>query len=126
MTLRVSSTLRILVVDDNTLNLKVARATLKHLGYDPDEARSGLEALTALETKEYDLIFMDIQMPEMDGLDATRQIRARHADRPIAIIALTADGDRPTCLAAGMNEHLPKPISIKALKTMIDGLFVAA
>jgi CheY-like chemotaxis protein len=126
MTLPPSSALKILVVDDNSLNRKVARATLKHLGYDADEALSGRAVLAALETKEYDLIFMDIQMPEMDGIQATREIRLRHADRPMAIVALTADGDRDACLAAGMNEHMTKPISIKLVKSMIDALFVAA
>jgi len=126
MTLHPGSALKILVVDDNTLNLRVARATLKHLGYEADEAKSGREALAALETKDYDLIFMDVQMPEMDGLQATRQIRARYAHRPLAIVALTADGDRDACLAAGMNEHMPKPISIKALKSIIDHLFATA
>jgi CheY-like chemotaxis protein len=126
MTLPPSTALKILVVDDNSLNRKVARATLKHLGYDADEAKSGREALTALETKPFDLIFMDVQMPEMDGLEATRKIRERHAGRNLAIVALTADGDRDTCLAAGMNEHLTKPVTIKALKAIIDALFVAA
>src|ERR1700761_7388337 len=126
MPLHPSSALRILVVDDNTLNLKVARATLKHLGFDSDEAKSGRDALAALETKDYDLVFMDVQMPEMDGIEATRRIRERYADRNLAIIALTADGDRDACLAAGMNEHMTKPISIKTVKAMIDALFVAA
>ena len=126
MTLHPSSVLKILVVDDNSLNRKVARATLKHLGYDADEATSGHEALTALENKEFDLVFMDVQMPEMDGIEATRKIRERHADRNLAIVALTADGDRAACLAAGMNEHMTKPITIKAVKAMIDSLLVAA
>jgi CheY-like chemotaxis protein len=126
MTLHPSSALRILVVDDNSLNLKVARATLKHLGHNSDEAKSGREALAALATKDYDLIFMDVQMPEMDGIQATRQIRQRHPDRNLAIVALTADGDRDACLAAGMNEHMTKPISIKSLKSMLEFLFVAA
>jgi CheY-like chemotaxis protein len=126
MPLHPSSALKILVVDDNSLNRKVARATLKHLGYEADEATSGREALTALETKDFDLIFMDVQMPEMDGLEATRKIRERRADRNLAIVALTADGDRDACLASGMNEHMNKPISIKTLKAMIDALFVAA
>jgi len=126
MALHPGSVLKILVVDDNSLNRKVARATLKHLGYDADEATSGQEALTALETKEFDLIFMDIQMPEMDGIEATRRIRARHPDRNLAIIALTADGDRAACLAAGMNDHMTKPISIKSLKSKIDALSIPA
>ena len=126
MALHPSSVLKILVVDDNSLNLKVARATLKHLGYDADEAKSGLEAFNALATRDYDLIFMDVQMPEMDGIEATRKIRARYADRNLAIIALTADGDRDACLSAGMNEHMTKPISIKTVKAMIEALFVAA
>ena len=126
MTLPPSAALKILVVDDNSLNRKVARATLKHLGYDADEATSGREALNALETKEFDLIFMDVQMPEMDGIEATRQIRARYPDRNLAIVALTADGDRAACLAAGMNEHMTKPITIKAVKSMIESVLVAA
>ncbi len=69
---------------------------------------------------------MDVQMPQMDGIEATRKIRERYPDRNLAIVALTADGNRDACLAAGMNEHMTKPISIKALKAMIDTLFVAA
>jgi CheY-like chemotaxis protein len=126
---RPNPALRILVVDDNSLNRRVARATLKHLGYDAAEATSGpeaLAALAALATQHFDLIFMDVQMPDMDGLETTRKIRAQYADRNIVIVALTADATRAACLASGMNAHLHKPISLPTLKSLLESLSVAA
>ena len=120
------STLKILVVDDNSLNRKVARATLKHLGYDSDEATSGREALAVLETTHFDLIFMDVQMPEMDGLQATAAIRARErkTGAHLPIVALTAHamkGDRERCLEAGMDGYLSKPIRVEELDAVLAG-----
>jgi CheY-like chemotaxis protein len=83
------------------------------MGYTAEIANDGLAALGALETGTYDVVLMDVQMPELDGLEATRRIREQWPDRPIRIIAMTAnamEGDRETCLAAGMDDYLSKPI----------------
>ena len=95
---------------------------LKRLGYRADVANNGLEALRALEEKHYDVVLMDVQMPEMDGLEATRQIRKKNIDT--YILALTAHalkGDREQCLDAGMNDYISKPISLEMLQTALEG-----
>jgi CheY-like chemotaxis protein/HPt (histidine-containing phosphotransfer) domain-containing protein len=105
---------RLLLVEDSPTNQMVATAFLKTAGYRVDVAANGLEGVEAVRTVPYDLVLMDIAMPEMDGLAATRAIRALPppaAHRPI--IAMTADtmeGDRERCLAAGMNDHVGKPV----------------
>ncbi|MGJ8669832.1 MAG: response regulator, partial [Oceanococcus sp.] len=110
----------VLVVDDNPINLKVAQAMLKKLGHLTHAAAGGQEAIALLEREEYDCVLMDCQMPEMDGYEATRTIRAKsgkYAD--LTIIALTAgayDADIDRSLAAGMNDHLSKPITLKKLE----------
>ncbi|MES2440994.1 MAG: response regulator [Verrucomicrobiota bacterium] len=112
----------ILVAEDNFVNQKVDLLQLKSLGYRADLAADGVEALAALEQVPYDLIFMDCQMPGMDGYEATRRIREKHT-RPIRIIALTANammGDREKCLDAGMDDHLSKPVRIDELKRMLE------
>jgi len=118
----------ILVAEDNTINQKVIRQLLRHLGYRADVVANGLEAVEALERQEYQIILMDMQMPEMDGLEATRRLRQRFrgANAPW-IIAMTANampGDRERCLNAGMNDYVPKPIELevldKALATAIE------
>lgn len=105
---------RILVAEDNTINLKVAIHQLKKLGYSADTAKNGKQAVKAVESAPYDLILMDVQMPEMDGYEATRAIRAMtDARKDIPIIAMTANamkGDRERCLAAGMNDYISKPV----------------
>ncbi|HNS50842.1 MAG TPA: GAF domain-containing protein [Anaerolineae bacterium] len=111
--------LRILLAEDNAVNQKLALRLLERLGYRADLAANGVEAIRALERQRYDLIFMDIQMPEMDGLDATRQICERWAEgeRP-RIVAMTANAlaeDREACLAAGMDDYLAKPIRVEEL-----------
>jgi len=111
--------LRILLVEDMPLNQKVAVHMLQRLGYRADIANNGLEALESLHRQDYDLIFMDIQMPEMDGLQATRHICKEWLPpkRPW-IVAMTANamqGDREECLNAGMNDYVSKPVRIEAL-----------
>ncbi|HEY8238913.1 MAG TPA: GAF domain-containing protein, partial [Candidatus Limnocylindrales bacterium] len=110
--------LRILLAEDNAVNRKVAQRLLANMGYAADMAENGLLALEAIEAKEFDVVLMDVQMPEMDGLEATRQIRARWPERPIHIVAMTANamaGDRDLCLAAGMNDYVSKPIRVPEL-----------
>ena len=97
---------------------------LKRLGYKADVAGNGFEVIKALEQRAYDVILMDIQMPEMDGLDVTRWIRKRKeiTEQP-CIIAMTAyalEGDRLECLNAGMNEYLSKPIQLEELKLALE------
>jgi PAS domain S-box-containing protein len=109
-----TSSLRILLAEDNAVNQKVALRLLDQLGYRADVAGNGLEALDALERRSYDVVLMDVQMPELDGLDASRQICERWSagERP-RIIAMTANAlpeDREACYAAGMDDYVAKPI----------------
>ncbi len=106
--------LEILVAEDNKINQKVIIQILRKLGYNPVLAENGLEALDAVKTKNYDVVLMDMQMPVMDGLEATHAIRALSARQPV-IIALTANamtGDREECIAGGMDDYLGKPIQM--------------
>ncbi len=116
--------LRILLAEDNMVNQKVALKLLSRLGYRADLAGNGIEVIEALERQTYDLIFMDIQMPEMDGDEATKQVRARWAqDRQPFIVAMTAhalEGDREKYLARGMDDYISKPISVDALVTALE------
>ena len=109
----------ILVVEDNLVNQRVVSLMLGRLGYSPEIAASGVQALRALETRAYRAILMDCQMPEMDGFEATRAIRSRLWDaRHTPIIALTANampGEREKCIAAGMNDYLAKPLTMDML-----------
>ena len=112
--------LRILLVEDNPVNRKVAVGILQKRGHRVQTAENGLEALRALETALFDVVLMDIQMPEMDGLQATTAIREmeRASGAHLPIVAMTAHamkGDRELCLAAGMDAYLTKPIMPKAL-----------
>jgi PAS domain S-box-containing protein len=105
--------LRILLAEDNVVNQKVALRLLQRLGYSADVAASGLEAIEALERRPYDVVLMDVQMPELDGLDATRRICERWPDTRPRIIAMTANAlpeDREACFAAGMDDYVAKPI----------------
>jgi CheY-like chemotaxis protein len=116
--------LRILLAEDNKVNQRVATLILQRLGYEIAVAINGQEVLDALQQQAYDLIFMDVQMPEMDGLEATRQIRRQLSpERQPHIVAMTANalqGDREHYLAAGMDDYVSKPIKlaevIEALK----------
>ncbi len=103
----------LLLVEDNTVNQQVAREILEGMGLEVEIAGNGREALDAVQGREYDLVLMDIQMPEMDGYEATRRIRAESRLQQLPVIAMTAhamSGERERCLEAGMNEHVPKPI----------------
>jgi CheY-like chemotaxis protein len=116
--------LRILLADDNPVNLKVAKMMLQRLGYRADPAGNGSEVLAALALAPYDVILMDMEMPEMDGLEATRLIRAA-GTAPLRpwIIALTANAmkdDREKALAAGMNDYLTKPYRADQLATFLE------
>ena len=120
-------TMRILMVEDNAINQKVANKMLKRLGYRADLAANGLEALEALKLRHYDLILMDVQMPDMDGLEATKRIRAMPINQPY-IIAMTAHalkGDRETCMAAGMNDYISKPVKLEELKAALEERWIA-
>jgi CheY-like chemotaxis protein len=114
--------LRILLAEDNPVNQKLALRLLERMGYRADVADNGLEAITALEGAPYDVVLMDIQMPELDGLEATRRIRRRWPDDGPRIVAMTAnamDGDREACLAAGMDDYIAKPIGPEALQASL-------
>jgi CheY-like chemotaxis protein len=114
--------LRVLVAEDNLVNQMVAIMQLKKLGYAADLAVDGVEVLKALEKVPYDVILMDCQMPNMDGLTATREIRRIHA-RPIRIVAMTGNStaeDCANCLAAGMDDFLCKPVDTRDLGRLME------
>jgi CheY-like chemotaxis protein/HPt (histidine-containing phosphotransfer) domain-containing protein len=116
--------LRLLLADDNPINQKVGLSVLNKLGYRADIANNGLEVLQALEQKAYDILFLDVQMPEMDGLEAARQICQRWpAEKRPRIIAMTGNalmGDREKCLQAGMDDYISKPVRIGDLQAALE------
>jgi len=117
------SPLRILLAEDNIVNQKVGLRMLERLGYHADVAANGLEVIQALERESYDVILMDIQMPEMDGLEAARRIRMLPEGDQIYIIAITAHalkGDKETCFNAGMNDYISKPVRIEDLHDALE------
>jgi CheY-like chemotaxis protein len=111
--------LRILLAEDNLVNQKLALRLLSQMGYTADVAVNGLKAIEAIQAQPYDLVLMDVQMPEMDGLEASRRITAKwKPDERPRIVAMTANamqGDREACLAAGMDDYVTKPIRVEAL-----------
>ena len=116
--------LRILLAEDNPVNQRVALSMLRKMGYEPQVVSNGRRVLEALEEEGFDVVLMDVQMPEMDGLEATRRIcaRWRQSMRP-RIIAMTANamrGDRERCLEAGMDDYLPKPIEPRVLGAALE------
>ncbi|MFL6233647.1 MAG: ATP-binding protein [Thermoanaerobaculia bacterium] len=114
--------LSILLAEDHPVSRRVTAGLLAHLGYEADLASHGREVLEALESRSYDVVLMDVQMPELDGLEVTRRIRSQLAGRQPRIIALTAhamSGDRERCLEAGMDGYLTKPVQIAALEAAL-------
>jgi len=116
--------LRILVAEDNVINQKVALLLLERLGYAADVAADGEETLAALRRQRYDVILMDVQMPGMDGVEAARRIRdewpAEERPRIIAVTASALDEDRESCLSAGMDDFLSKPVLLEDLRLVLS------
>ena len=115
---------RILCVEDNPQNMRLVRKILKHEGYEVLEAEDGASGLAVAETEEPDLILMDINLPDIDGLEVTRRIKAQAHLVHIPIVALTANamyGDEERCLAAGCDGYIAKPVSKEKLVSSIEG-----
>ena len=116
--------MRILLADDNPINQKVALSVLQKLGYRADVAQNGMEVLKALENRAYDLLLLDVQMPEMDGFETATMIKKRwdETKRPkiIAITGNALSGDREKCLQAGMDDYMAKPIRVAELQSLLE------
>jgi PAS domain S-box-containing protein len=116
--------LRILVVEDNQVNQKLAQKILQKMGYRSDLAGNGLEAVESVDRQQYDVVLMDLHMPELDGIEATRRIVQKYSkEKRPRIIAVTADamqGDRELCIAAGMDDYISKPIRIAELQKALE------
>lgn len=113
---------KILIADDNTVNLTLAMRALNKLGYTPEVAGDGLAVLEKVRQSRFDIIFMDVQMPEMDGLEATRHIREKSEDQPV-IIAMTANAmlkDKAVCFEAGMDDYVSKPFKLETVVDMLE------
>jgi two-component system, sensor histidine kinase and response regulator len=120
-----AGTVRVLLAEDNSVNQLVAVRLLEKMGVRVDAVGNGSEALKALQERPYDLVLMDVSMPEMDGFEATRAIReegsaVRNPDVPVvAMTAHALESDRARCLEAGMNDYLPKPINFEHLEKIL-------
>lgn len=114
--------LRILLAEDNIVNQKVILRMLNKLGYRADVSANGMEVLAALERQPYDVVLMDVQMPEMDGIEAAKKIHERWSARPriIAITAYAQQGDREKCIAAGMDDYITKPVKLEELRAALE------
>ncbi|MBS1661391.1 MAG: response regulator, partial [Bacteroidetes bacterium] len=114
--------LRILIAEDNIINQELIKQILGNLGYEPSTVENGALAVEALKLEDYDLVLMDVQMPEMDGLEATRKIRKELSRQPV-IVALTANamqGDKEECLRAGMDDYISKPVKLNELMGLLE------
>lgn len=117
--------LHILIAEDNLVNQKLAARLLEKQGHTSFIANNGREAVEAWETESFDAVLMDMQMPVMDGLEATKEIRAKEQQlgKHVTIIAMTANamtGDRERCLEAGMDEYIPKPVDVMKLVEVLE------
>jgi CheY-like chemotaxis protein len=114
----------VLIAEDNPVNQKLLRRVLLQLGYRTDTVENGVEVVEAVNRKHYDLVFMDVHMPEMDGMEATRLIvNSRKGDQRPIIVAVTADalqGDKEKCIQAGMDDYITKPIRIADIQGVLD------
>jgi CheY-like chemotaxis protein len=115
----------VLIAEDNPVNRKLALQQLKKLGYRAQAVTDGREAIDAVAHGDYDLVLMDCQMPDVDGFEATREIRRAETARGghVPIVAMTAnalEGDREACLAAGMDDYLAKPVQLAALRAVVE------
>lgn len=118
--------LTILLAEDNLVNQKLAVLTMRNMGYTIDVVANGLEAVEAVERQKYDVIFMDVQMPEMDGVEATHEIIKRFGSKRPIIVAMTAnamEGDREKFLGEGMDDYVSKPISVDAIKKVLTFVY---
>jgi CheY-like chemotaxis protein len=121
--------LNILIVEDVFVNQKVALQMLKRLGYAATVVNNGRAAVEVVEKNLFDLILMDVHMPEMDGLEATRAIRRLQLVKQPRIVALTADvlkGEKERCLESGMDDYISKPVKIDRLKAILAGIYLVA
>jgi CheY-like chemotaxis protein len=114
--------LRILLAEDNTVNQRVTMEMLNKLGCKADVVSNGIEVLAALERQHYDLVLMDVQMPEMDGLETTKEIRLRWPKGPkvVAMTASALQGDREMCIDAGMDDYISKPVRMAELARKLN------
>ncbi|MEO8604894.1 MAG: response regulator, partial [bacterium] len=115
--------LRLLVAEDNAINQKVALRVLERMGYRADIAANGLEALEAIARQPYEVVLLDVQMPEMDGITAAREICRRWPDTRPRLVAMTANamqGDREACLDAGMDDYISKPVRVQELQAALE------
>jgi CheY-like chemotaxis protein len=119
--------LRVLIAEDNSINQKVMLRMLSKLGIRADVAANGFDVIRAMQCQEYDLILMDVQMPDMDGIETTFRIRKLWpigGPRIIAITACALEGDRERCLESGMDGYIAKPVRLSALKDALEGSFL--
>ena len=119
----INSAHKVLVVEDVRINQTIVKMMLSKLGFDCDIAVNGIEALEALNDAKYSIIFMDLQMPEMDGLTATKEIVKRYGQSRPIIVAMTANvlkEDRANCAAVGMDDFIPKPLLISEIKRVLS------
>ncbi len=118
--------LRLLIVEDNLMNLRVLNQILNRMGFQPDIARDGAEAVEAVRRQSYDMIFMDLQMPVMDGFSATRAIHSLLGSRAPWIVAFTANAQQPVqiaCKECGMNDFISKPATPRIIEAAIRKAF---